>query len=105
MRTVFFIAFLQSLILATSSHGADEATARQALERAAGCLRSISTNGGYVGIYSLDLKKRYGEAVYEKAGATQIWVQPPGTPSVGEVFLRAHRVTGKKEYLDLSRDA
>jgi len=105
MRTVFLIAFLQSLILATPSPGDDEAAARQSLERAAGFLRSISTNGGYVGIYSLDLKKRYGEAVYEKAGATQIWVQPPGTPSVGQVFLRAHRVTGKKEYLDLARDA
>ena len=32
-------------------------------------------------------------------------MQPPGTPSVGEVFLRAHRVTGKKEYLDLARNA
>ena len=105
MRMVCLIVFLQSLLLATSAHGADEAAARQTLERAAGLLRSISTNGGYVGIYSLDLKKRYGEAVYEKAGATQIWVQPPGTPSVGELFLRAHRVTGNQDFLDLARDA
>jgi len=105
MRKICLLAFLHSLILATSSHGADETAAQQALERAAEFLRTISTNGGYVGIYSLDLKKRYGEAVYEKAGATQIWVQPPGTPSVGEVFLRAYRITGDKEYLDLGRNA
>ncbi len=105
MRMIRVIAVLQSLCLATFSHAADEAATRQALGLAAGFLRSISTNGGYVGIYSLDLKKRYGEAIYEKARPTQIWVQPPGTPSVGEVFLRAHRVTGDQEYLDLARYA
>jgi len=75
----------------------DQAAA--ALRKASAYMYSISTNGGYVGIYSNDLTKRYGEAFYEKARPTQIWVQPPGTPSVGESFLRAYRVTGEKQYL------
>ena len=56
---------------------------RAALAKAATFLQSISTHGGYVGIYSHDLQQRYGEGLYEKARAEEIWVQPPGTPSVG----------------------
>ncbi|MHC4694540.1 MAG: pectate lyase [Planctomycetota bacterium] len=74
------------------------------MKSAATFFRSISTNGGYAGIYSLDLKDRYGEAFYEKAGKTEIWVQPPGTPSIGQCYLRAWRITGDKYYLDATRE-
>ncbi|UCE50317.1 MAG: hypothetical protein JSW47_09165, partial [Phycisphaerales bacterium] len=33
-----------------------------------------------------------------------IWVQPPGTPSVGMVFLTAYEATGVSYYLDAARD-
>ena len=49
--------------------------AESAMKKAADYFRSISTNGGYVGIYSLDLQKRYGESLYEKARPNEIWVQ------------------------------
>jgi len=104
MRPTGLFTIALSLFLAIPVRADDAAPARQALERAARFLRSISTNGGYVGIYSPDLKQRYGEAVYEKASSTQIWVQPPGTPSVGEVFLRAYQVTGDQQYLDAARE-
>jgi len=68
---------------------------KAAMKKAANFFRSISTNGGYVGIYSLDLEKRYGESFYEKAGATEIWVQPPGTPIIGQCYLRALKVRGE----------
>ncbi len=79
--------------------------AEAGLKRAATWFHSISTNGGYAGIYSPDLKERYGEATYERAAPTEIWVQPPGTPSVGERFLWAHRVTGDPDYLTYAVDA
>lgn len=79
--------------------------ARNAMKRAATFMRSISTKGGYCGIYSLDLKRRYGEAVYERAGPNEIWIQPPGTPTIGEVFLRAWRVTADREYRAAAADA
>ena len=79
--------------------------ARSALAKAAAYLQAISTNGGYVGIYSLDLQQRYGEGLYEKARAEEIWVQPPGTPSVGKALLRAYRITGDAQYLDAARAA
>ena len=82
-----------------------EQQAETTLRKASAYYQSISTRGGYVGIYSADLKERYGEAFYEPAGATEIWVQPPGTPSIGECFLRAYQVTGEKHYLTAATDA
>ncbi|MBD3274296.1 MAG: hypothetical protein GF372_03240, partial [Candidatus Marinimicrobia bacterium] len=61
--------------------------------------------GGYVGIYSADLSQRYGEAFYEEASAEEIWVQPPGTPTVGETFLRAYQITDEEKYLNYAKDA
>src|SRR4051812_44646109 len=64
--------------------------ARAGLAKASAYLRSIATEGGYLWWYSEDLRERRGE---EKATATQVWVQPPGTPSVGGAFLRAYAAT------------
>lgn len=76
--------------------------ARSALVRATDYLRSISTEGGYLWRYSPDLKRRLGEEI---ATPTQIWVQPPGTPTLGEAFLRAYSVTREPRYLGLARAA
>jgi len=78
--------------------------AKTAMKRAADYFRSISTNGGYVGMYSPDLQERYGEALYEKARPNEIWVQPPGTPTIGQCYLQAWKVTGDKYYFDAARD-
>src|SRR6478672_9979351 len=48
---------------------------------------NVSADGGYLWRYSEDLSLREGE---EKATATQAWLQPPGTPSVGEAYLAAY---------------
>lgn len=99
---------LVTLLLAQNCFAGEKSLVQQAetvLKNASAYFHSISTRGGYVGIYSVDLKKRYGEALYEEARATEIWVQPPGTPSVGECFLRAYRITGEKQYLTAATDA
>ena len=90
----------QSLSAGENLHEQSVAT----LKKSTSYFRSISTNGGYVGIYSLDLKKRYGEAVYERAKPTEIWVQPPGTPTVGQCYLAAWKATDDRFYLDAARD-
>jgi PelA/Pel-15E family pectate lyase len=72
--------------------------ARAGLEKACRFFRDkVSTEGGYLWRYSADLARREGEA---KATATQIWVQPPGTPAVGLAWLEAHRATNDRFYLD-----
>ena len=101
------LAVTLALALTGSSYSDDTLSkqVKEAIKKATVYFHSISTNGGYVGIYSLDLKKRYGEALYEKAMATEIWVQPPGTPSIGQCFLRAYKITDDREFLAAARDA
>jgi len=101
-------ALLLSLV-ATQIAPAQEADAKlreQALasmRKATEYYRSkVAVHGGYVYFYSPDLKYRHGEG---PATATQIWVQPPGTPTVGLAYLAAYKATGDKFYLDAAREA
>jgi PelA/Pel-15E family pectate lyase len=61
----------------------------------------VASHGGYVYYYSIDFKQRWGEG---QATDDQIWVQPPGTPTVGMAFLKAYEATGEKFYLDAATD-
>ena len=61
----------------------------------------VSIEGGYLWQYSADLERREGEG---RASATTAWVQPPGTPTVGDVLLRAHQLTGDAFYLEAARE-
>jgi Pectic acid lyase len=73
------------------------AAAAAALEKAVAFFdQKVSIEGGYLWRYSDDLKLREGE---NTATATQAWVQPPGTPTVGEALLAAYERTGEKYLL------
>src|SRR5687768_13435751 len=74
----------------------------QALRRAVEFFRSeVSVHGTYLWQYSEDLQTREGEV---KATATQGWVQPPGTPSVGAAFLSAWQATSNWYFLEAARE-
>ena len=74
----------------------DEAAA--ALKKAVTFFRDqVSVEGAYLWRYSEDLSLREGEG---KATATLAWVQPPGTPEVGDALLEAYERTGEKYLLD-----
>lgn len=64
--------------------------------------KKVASHGGYVYRVSADLTKREGE---EKAGPDTVWVQPPGTPAVGLVYLEAYERTHEKYLLDAAKDA
>ncbi|MET0535399.1 MAG: pectate lyase [Steroidobacter sp.] len=55
----------------------------------------VAYKGGYVWTYLPDLKRRWGEM---EARETMIWLQPPGTSSMGHVFLDAYHATGDEYY-------
>lgn len=102
-----FLSALSCVVVASASSmsaGAETGLphkAAEALQRATRYFVSeVATEGGYLWWYSEDLKERAGEG---KATETQIWVQPPGTPSVGFAFLRAFRVTADDLYLDAAK--
>ena len=63
---------------------------------------TVSNHGGYVSRYSADLSKKWGEI---QARPSQIMVQPPGTTTVGMVFLEAYKTTGDSDYLEYARRA
>lgn len=76
--------------------------ARQTLLRATAFFaESCSKQGGYVWRYSGDLSLSEGEA---ETSATTAWVQPPGTPTVGDAYLAAFRATGDEVYLAYARE-
>lgn len=60
-------------------------------------VEKIARHGGYVYYTAPDFSKRSGEGI---ATDNQVWVQPPGTPSVGLAYLKAYRVTKDPFYLD-----
>jgi len=61
-----------------------------------------ATHGGYVYRYSGDFMLREAEGI---PGPDTIWIQPPGTPAVGDVALDAYEVTGDKRCLDIAVEA
>lgn len=77
--------------------------ASQALQKAATYYHAkVASHGGYVYYYSVDLQERWGEG---KASPDTIYVQPPGTPTVGMAYLNAYAATGDRFYLDAAREA
>ncbi|TWU03883.1 pectate lyase [Neorhodopirellula pilleata] len=77
--------------------------AAKALRDAGGYFhQQVARHGGYVYHTMLDTNQRWGEGI---ASEDQIWVQPPGTPTVGLAFLRAYFATNDPALLDAARDA
>ncbi len=105
IRSRLLTAFVL-LLAAAGSLRADEALrneARRAMQRAVAFFsKEVAVQGGYVYRHSDDLKKREGEGV---AAAETVWVQPPGTPSVGSAFLDAYLRTGDATALKAAKSA
>jgi len=77
-------------------------TARAALRRGVEYFRTeVSIEGGYLWRYAADFSEREGEV---PASATTAWVQPPGTPSVGQAYLAVYELTGDDYYLEAARE-
>lgn len=73
-----------------------------AMKRASVFFRDhFSQHGGYSYYATPDFKKRWGEGV---ASPDQIFVQPPGTPAVGEAYLDALAATKDEYYLEAARE-
>ena len=93
MRFFLMLILFSSLPLA----GDMRTGALASMRKGARFMRSVSAEGGYLWRYSTDLKLVAGEV---RASKTMIWIQPPGTPSVGEAFLKAYETTDDAYLLD-----
>jgi hypothetical protein len=65
-------------------------------------VEKVSTNGGYVWSYLPDFTRRWGEM---EAYKTMIWLQNPGTSSMGHLFLDAYEATGDEYYYQAAEKA
>ncbi len=105
LRILLLTTLLLALPLAVPRLVADDLVdnARAAIRQAAKFFHDeVAVHGGYVYQYSIDLTLREGEG---KTDLETVWVQPPGTPTVGQAFLTAYERTGEPRLLDDARDA
>jgi len=58
-------------------------------------VEKVAHRGGYLWNYLPDFSRRWGEM---EARETMIWLQPPGTSSMGHLYLDAYHATGDEYY-------
>lgn len=76
--------------------------AETSLQKGVAFFHTINSHGGYVYYVTPDLSLRWGEGPKD---IETIEVQPPGTPAVGQSFLRAYQTTGIPQALAAAKDA
>jgi PelA/Pel-15E family pectate lyase len=68
------------------------------MKRAARFMReNCAHNGGYVWSYLPDFSRRWGEM---EAYPSMIWIQPPGTATIGHLFLDCFHATGDEYFYE-----
>ena len=74
----------------------DRAQVLAAMKRATTFMvEKVAYKGGYVWAYLPDLSRQWGEM---EATRSMIWIQPPGTPVIGHLYLDAYHATGDDYY-------
>ena len=63
-------------------------------------METVSYKGGFVWNYLPDMSRSWGEL---EAKRTMVWIQPPGTPSVGHLLLDAYHATGDEYYYEAAQ--
>ena len=98
-----FIAALALLLTAAAAPAQSRAEIERTMRRATTYMvEQVATNGGYVWAYLPDRSRRWGEI---EARPSMIWVQPPGTATMGHLFLDAYHATGDEYYYQAAERA
>ena len=98
-----FVAASAPALAQNAAASSDRAAVLDAMKRAARFMsEEAAVEGGYVWQYLPDFSRRWGEL---EAGPTMIWVQPPGTGTVGHLFLDAYHATGDEFYYEAAKKA
>jgi hypothetical protein len=97
-RTFCWLGLFAGLIAAdvSAAEAVKKPQVLDAMKRATTFMvEKVSTQGGYVWSYLPDFSRRWGEL---EARPSMIWVQAPGTPEMGQLFLDAYHATGDEYY-------
>ncbi|RZJ01331.1 MAG: pectate lyase [Brevundimonas sp.] len=96
-------AFVASAPPAFAQAAPDRAAVIAAMKRATAFMTDeAAVGGGYVWNVLPDFSRRWGEL---EASPTMIWVQPPGTATVGHAFLDAYHATGDEQFYEAAKSA
>ena len=96
-------AFASAAPAAFAQGSPDRSAILAAMKKAAAFMTDeVAVGGGYVWNVLPDLSRRWGEL---EASPTIIWVQPPGTATVGHAFLDAYHATGDEQFYDAAKSA
>ena len=99
----FGVTWLGAAAVGLSQLATTPTQARETLHRVIDFYRTeVGHRGAYLYRYSADLKFQEGESIATK---TSGWVQPPGTPAVGEAYLNAWRLSGDAKCLEAAVEA
>ena len=83
---------------APAAPSAEHAPTIEAMKRATRFMRErCAYRGGYVWSYLQDFSRRWGEM---EAFPTMIWIQPPGTATMGHLFLDCFHATGDRYFYE-----
>jgi PelA/Pel-15E family pectate lyase len=97
------LAILAAATLSVPAAAQGRSEIEEAMKRATRFMvEEVSTNGGYVWSYLPDKSRRWGEI---EAYPSMIWVQPPGTATMGHLFLDAYHATGDDYYYQAAERA
>jgi PelA/Pel-15E family pectate lyase len=93
-------SLLAAFLLLIGTHAPAVAQDRAEIERTMKratrfMVEDLATNGGYVWSYLPDRSRRWGEI---EATPSMIWVQPPGTATMGHLYLDAYHATNDEYY-------
>ena len=98
---ILAISLITIQIQAQNSRIIDEV--KQVMMRATRYMvEEVSTNGGYLWYYLPDFSRQWGEM---EAYKTMIWLQHPGTISMGHLFMEAYHAIGDEYYYAAAKQA
>ncbi|HVQ07668.1 MAG TPA: pectate lyase [Allosphingosinicella sp.] len=99
LRLLALLALFAASPAAAQNRAEIERTMRRATTY---MVERVADHGGYVWTYLPDLSRRWGEMEAEPG---MIWVQAPGTATMGHIFLDAFNATGDAYYYDAAARA
>jgi hypothetical protein len=99
LRLLALLAFLLPAAASAQSREEIERTMRRATTF---MVEQVADHGGYVWTYLPDFSRRWGEMEAEPG---MLWVQAPGTATMGHLFLDAFNATGDRYYYDAASRA
>lgn len=100
---IFLFFTLQFLSIAVAQKSISKETAEETMLKATRYMvDKVSYNGGYVWHYLPDFSRQWGEM---EAYKTMIWLQSPGTISMGHIFLDAYNATQNEYYYHAAQKA